>query len=189
MSALLSPALPYFWNPEASADSSGYLACRSSKVQGTWKCRTRKQEGKKEKICFGTWPGNRSEKNKKKSTVTFLSLAVSLSVFYCLTTLISSHGTRTVAANYWDADLTIRNSTQTAEDINSLKPALDGIFLEALKKIEGIRELHKVEGAPVTFPEDGFFREWLQNYAGSRPIFLTMRSFPSTGKSRKVFTG
>ena len=36
-------------NPEASADSSGYLACRSSKVQGTWKCRTRKQEGKKEK--------------------------------------------------------------------------------------------------------------------------------------------
>ena len=108
-------------------------------------------------------------KNKKKSTVTFLSLAVSLSVFYCLTTIISSHGTRTVAANYWDADLTIRNSTQTAEDINSLKPALDGIFLEALKKIEGIRELHKVEGAPVTFPEDGFFREWLQNYAGSRP--------------------
>src|SRR5699024_5653350 len=36
-------------NPKASADSSGYLACRSSKVQGTWKCRTRKQEGKKEK--------------------------------------------------------------------------------------------------------------------------------------------
>ena len=26
-----------------------------------------------------------------------------------------------------------------------------------------------VEGAPVTFPEDSFFREWLQNYAGSRP--------------------
>lgn len=52
-----------------------------------------------------TWEQIR--KNKKKSAVAFLSLAVSLSVFYCLTTIISSHGTRTVAANYWDADLTI----------------------------------------------------------------------------------
>ena len=108
------------------------------KYRGTWKCRTKKQEGKKEKSALEHGLGT-DRKNKKKSTVTFLSLAVSLSVFYCLTTIISSHGTRTVAANYWDADLTIRNSTQTAEDINSLKPALDGIFLEALKKIEGIR--------------------------------------------------
>ena len=108
-------------------------------------------------------------KDKKKSAVVFLSLAASLSVFCCLTTIISSHGSRTVVPNYWDADLTIRNSTQTTEEINSLKPVLDGRFLDELKKIEGIRELHMVEGAPVTFPEDSFFREWLQNYAGSRP--------------------
>lgn len=90
-------------NPEASADSSGYLACRSSKVQGTWKCRTRKQEGKKEKSALEHGLGT----DQKKSTVAFLSQPVSLSVFYCLTAIISSHGTRTVAANYWDADLTI----------------------------------------------------------------------------------
>ena len=128
-------------------------------------------------------------KNKKKSTVAFLSLAVSLSVFYCLTTIISSHGTRTVAANYWDADLTIRNSTQTAEDINSLKPALDGIFLEDLKKIEGIRELHRVEGAPVTFPEDGFFREWIQNYAGSRPYLSYNEILPQYRETPESFYG
>ena len=90
-------------------------------------------------------------KDKKKSAVVFLSLAASLSVFCCLTTIISSHGSRTVVPNYWDADLTIRNSTQTTEEINSLKPVLDGRFLDELKKIEGIRELHMVEGAPVTF--------------------------------------
>lgn len=128
-------------------------------------------------------------KNKKKSTVAFLSLAVSLSVFYCLTTIISSHGTRTVAANYWDADLTIRNSTQTAEDINSLKPALDGIFLEDLKKIEGIRELHRVEGAPVTFPEDRFFREWIQNYAGSRPYLSYNEILPQYRETPESFYG
>lgn len=129
-----------------------------------------RKAGKKNLLWTMAWEQIR--KDKKKSAVVFLSLALSLSVFYCLTTIISSHGTRTVVPNYWDADMTIRNSTQTTEDINSLKPALDGRFLDEIKKIEGIRELHMVEGAPVTFPEDGFFREWLQNYADSRP-YLT----------------
>ena len=36
-------------DPEACGESSGYLACRSSKVQGNQEYRTRQQEGKKEK--------------------------------------------------------------------------------------------------------------------------------------------
>lgn len=138
------------------------------KYRGIGNARPGSRKVKKKKL-FWNMAWEQIRKNKKKSAVVFLSLALSLSVFYCLTTIISSHGTRTVAPNYWDADLTIRNSTQTTDDINSLKPALDGRFLDDLKKIEGIRELHMVEGAPVTFPEEGFFREWLQNYAGSRP--------------------
>ena len=78
-------------------------------------------------------------RDKKKVIVVFLSLATSLSVFYCLTTIISSYGDRTVMPNYWDADLIVENDTQTAEDMDSLLPALDGRCLQSWKIWRGSR--------------------------------------------------
>ena len=75
------------------------------------------------------------KKDKKKTVVVLLSLAISLSVFYCLTTIISSQGERTVLPNYWNADFIVQNQTQTTEDINSLKPAIEDSFVEKIEKI------------------------------------------------------
>lgn len=110
-------------------------------------------------------------KDRKKTVIVLLSLATSLSVFYCLTTIISSQGGRTVLPNYMDADLIVRNHTQTTGDINSLKPAIDDSFIEELEAMEGVRDIHVVEGVPVTFPyvQGGFSDMWMKNYIERTP--------------------
>ena len=72
------------------------------------------------------------KKDKKKTVDVLLSLAISLSVFYCLTTIISSQGERTVLPNYWNADFAVQNQTQTTENINSLKPAIEDSLVEKI---------------------------------------------------------
>lgn len=114
------------------------------------------------------------KKEKKKTAVVLLSLATSLSVFYCLTTIISTQGERTVAPNYWNSDLIIKNQTQTPEDVNSLRPAIDGSLVGHIEEIPGIQELHLVEGVPVSFPyhPEGFFAMWIDNYV-ERTTYLS----------------
>ena len=96
---------------------------------------------------------------------------MSLSVFYCLTTIISSYGERTIMPNYQDADLILRNDTQTPEDLSSLQPALDPALLTELQAMDGIQEIHALTGIPVVFPwqGDGFPEFWMQGYAGTKP--------------------
>ena len=120
---------------------------------------------------FWRLAANQLKKDKKKTLVVLLSLAVSLSVFYCLTTIISSYGERTVMPNYQDADLILRNDTQTPEDLSSLQPALDPALLTELQAMDGIQAIHALTGIPVVFPwqEDGFPPFWMQGYAGTKP--------------------
>ena len=111
------------------------------------------------------------KKDKKKTVVVLLSLATSLSVFYCLTTIISSQGERTVLPNYWNADFVVQNQTQTTEDINSLKPAISDSFVEEIRKMDGIKDLHLVEGTPIIFPYvlNSFSDMWITNYIDRTP--------------------
>ena len=111
------------------------------------------------------------KKDKKKTVVVLLSLATSLSVFYCLTTIISSQGERTVLPNYWNADFVVQNQTQTTEDINSLKPAISDSFVEEIRKMDGIEDLHLVEGTPIIFPYvlNSFSDMWITNYIDRTP--------------------
>ena len=110
-------------------------------------------------------------RDKKKTIVVFLSLATSLTVFYCLTTIISSYGERTVMPNYRDADLIIQNDTQTADDIDSLQPALNTDILSGLENMEEIQEIHVLTGVPITIPyqKEGFSDMWLKGYLSSKP--------------------
>ena len=112
--------------------------------------------------------------NKKRTAVVFLSLAMSLIVFFCLTTLIDSQGRRTVYPNYWDADFIVHNATQTTEDITSLRPAIDNAFLSEIQKLEGVAVVHAVKGIPVTFPyeKNGLFDFWIKGYTEMKP-YLT----------------
>ena len=112
--------------------------------------------------------------NKKRTMVVFLSLAMSLIVFFCLTTLIDSQGRRTVYPNYWDADFIIHNATQTTEDIASLQPAIDEAFLSDIQGAEGVAEVHALKGIPVTLPyeKNGFSDFWIKGYTEMKP-YLT----------------
>ena len=65
-----------------------------------------KRYKKKKGAFFWRMAFEQFKKDKKKTVVVLLSLATSLSVFYCLTTIISSQGERTVLPNYWNADFT-----------------------------------------------------------------------------------
>lgn len=111
------------------------------------------------------------KKDKKKTVVVLLSLATSLSVFYCLTTIISSQGERTVLPNYWNADFVVQNQTQITEDIYSLKPAIDDSFVKEIERMDGIRDVHIVEGVPIIFPyvSNGFSDMWIMNYIDRTP--------------------
>lgn len=125
----------------------------------------------KKKAFFWRMAFEQLRKGKKKTVVVLLSLATSLSVFYCLTTIITSQGERTVMPNYWNGDLIVQNQTQTSEDMNSLKPAIDNSLIEDIGKIEGIKDFHLVEGVAVSFPydADSFALMWLANYVERTP--------------------
>lgn len=109
-------------------------------------------------------------KDKKKTIIVFLSLATSLSVFYCLSTLISSQGERTIIPNYWDADLIIRNYTQTEDNMYSLEPAIDKQLVSSINNLEGIKEIHSVTGVPIVLPyvKNEFTDMWIKQYVSTK---------------------
>lgn len=111
------------------------------------------------------------KKGRKETMVVFLSLAVSLTVFYCLTTIISSQGDRTVFPNYWNADFIIRNDTQAMQDMTSIQPAIDDEFMAALEDVDGIKEIHAMKGLPVSFPyrTGNFAHTWIKNFVETKP--------------------
>ena len=130
-----------------------------------------KRYKKKKGAFFWRMAFEQFKKDKKKTVVVLLSLATSLSVFYCLTTIISSQGERTVLPNYWNADFIVQNQTQTTEDINSLKPAIEDSFVEEIRKLDGIKDFHLVEGTPIIFPYvlNSFSDMWITNYIDRTP--------------------
>ena len=91
--------------------------------------------------------------------------------FYCLTTMISSQGERTVLPNYWNADFTIQNQTQTTEEIHSLRPVIEESLLEEIENMDGVKDIHVTEGVPVCFPyePEGFSDLWIRNYIERTP--------------------
>ena len=146
-------AIKYRVNNEAS---HGYKKKRTSQVSIDLYWRMAKDQFKKD---------------KKKTIVVILSLATSFIVFYCLTTLIDSQGTRTVYPNYLDADFIIQNNTQTTEDMASLQPAINEKFMSDFENTEGIAEVHTVSGIPVVFPYsvNGFADLWIKGYSKIKP--------------------
>ena len=126
---------------------------------------------KKQDNLYWRMAKNQLKGDKKRTAIVFLSLAMSLIVFFCLTTLIDSQGRRTVYPNYLDADFIVHNATQTTEDITSIQPAIDDTFLSDIQKTEGVAEVHAVKGLPVIFPyeENSFSDFWIKSYTEMKP--------------------
>lgn len=111
-------------------------------------------------------------RDRRKTAVVLLSLSLSLSVFVCLSTIISSQDERAVAPLYWNADLLIRNDSETTEDISSYQPILEGLA-EEIRAVPGVADVHEVVGVPFTLADDDFATAWLESYCESRP-YLTI---------------
>lgn len=107
-------------------------------------------------------------RDRRKTAIVLVSLALSLSVFLCLTTLISSQSERTVAPLYDNADLLIRNDSETSEDMHSWQPILEGLA-EEIAAVDGVAAVETVTGVPFTLADEAFAEDWLTAYSATRP--------------------
>lgn len=104
-------------------------------------------------------------KDKKKTGIVILSLAASMSVFLCLVTLMESQGARTLVSNFMDMDMVITNDTMKKEDRENWEQLLDGEFLEKIKGIEGVAEVHPMLRTEIVIPwEPEFMDVWMREF-------------------------
>ena len=104
-------------------------------------------------------------KDKKRTAVVLLSLAVSLSVFLCIVTMLDSQAARTIVSNAADADMVIINDTTYKEKSEDRKNILDESLVHAIKEKEGISEVHSVLFAEITVPwESDFADMWMNEF-------------------------
>ena len=104
-------------------------------------------------------------KDKKKSAVVVLSLSVSLVVFLCVVTLVSSQGAREYYFNYRNLDMVLRNDTMKKEDLKEHVQIFDDAFLDRLDGIEGIAKIDPVIYTEVTIPwEPDFADRWMREF-------------------------
>lgn len=108
-------------------------------------------------------------RDRRKTLVVLASLSISLTVFLCLSTVISSQGERNVMPLYWDADMIVRNDSETSEDDQSYQALLDEATVGEIAAIDGVDAVHVVRGVPITVTDDAFMAQWLKNYSSSRP--------------------
>lgn len=104
-------------------------------------------------------------KDKKKSSIIVLSLAVGLSVFLCLTTMIESQGARTMMSNFMEMDLIIENDTLKKENQQSWKQIITNDFISQIKNNKNIKEYHLLYEAQITVPWEREFSDiWMKEF-------------------------
>lgn len=104
-------------------------------------------------------------KDKKKSAVVVGSLAVSLAVFLCAVTLISSQGAREYYFHFRNLDMVLKNDTMKKGDLEEHAEIFDGALLERLSQIEGIEEIDPVIYTEITVPwEPDFSDRWMREF-------------------------
>lgn len=108
---------------------------------------------------------NQLIKDKKRTVMVILSMAVSLSVFLCLVTLIVSQGPRTIYSNYMNTDLTIINDTLRTEEESEWAQIMDLDFVDELRESEGIKEVHPLLRQKIIIPwEPEFTDKWMREF-------------------------
>lgn len=111
-------------------------------------------------------------KDRRKTLVVLLSLSISLTVFLCLTTIISSQGERNVMPLYWNADMIVRNDSGASEDAQSYQALLEESIVEDIAGIDGVEAVHAVRGVPIIVNDEAFMAQWLKGYCDSRPYLV-----------------
>ena len=101
---------------------------------------------------------------KKKTLISILSLAVGLSVFVCVITLLRSQGPRTIVSSAWNDDMEISNRLLSKDDAK-WKEVMDDVFLQKIANADGVQEVHTVTTAQAMIPwEPEFADKWMREF-------------------------
>lgn len=101
---------------------------------------------------------------KKKTLISIFSLAVGLSVFVCVITLLRSQGPRTIVSSAWNDDMEISNRL-LSKDGAKWKEVMDDVFLQKIANTDGVQEVHTVTTAQAMVPwEPEFADKWMREF-------------------------
>ena len=118
-------------------------------------------------------------RNKKKTMVTMLSLAASLSVFLCLITLLHTQSAREYSYNYMGLDMILKNDTinnmvlnraaEGEEQIQGVHPILNEELLNEIRQTDGVKEVLPTITVPTIVPwekevTDVWMREFYETW-------------------------
>ena len=104
-------------------------------------------------------------KDKKRTTVVILSLATSLSVYLCITTMLDSQAARTIVSNSMDTDLLIKNDTALKENVAERKNILDESLIKSIRETDGVSKVHSMIFTEITVPwEPDFAEMWMEEF-------------------------
>ena len=118
-------------------------------------------------------------RNKKKTMVTMLSLAASLSVFLCLITLLHTQSAREYSYNYMGLDMVLKNDTinnmvlnraaEGEEQIQGVHPILNEELLNEIRQTDGVKEVLPTITVPTIVPwekevTDVWMREFYETW-------------------------
>lgn len=104
-------------------------------------------------------------KDRKKSALVMLSLAAPLSVFLCMTTLLTSQGAREFVSSDRNLDMNIKNDTLKQEKKEDRVNIFDQKLLKRLKNMDNIKEMNPVIYTEITVPwEPDFADLWMREF-------------------------
>lgn len=109
-------------------------------------------------------------RDKKKTWITMLSLAASLSMFVCLVTLLHTQSAREYVYNYMGLDMVVKNDTiqnvvVDQERLKGIKQILNNTIMEQIEETEGVEEVLPVSYVPTVVPwEPGVADVWMREF-------------------------
>ena len=104
-------------------------------------------------------------KDKKRTAMVLVSLAMSLSVYLCVVTLISSQAARTIVSNSMNTDLVIKNDTGIKEKAKDRKDILTGSIEKSISSNQGVAEMHSIVFSEITIPwEPDLMEKWMKEF-------------------------
>lgn len=104
-------------------------------------------------------------KDRKKSALVMLSLAAPLSVFLCMTTLLTSQGAREFVSSDRNLDMNIKNDTLKQEKKEDRVNIFDQKLLKTLENMDSIKEVNTVIYTEITVPwEPDFADLWMRKF-------------------------
>lgn len=113
-------------------------------------------------------------RNKKKTMVTMLSLAASLSVFLCLITLLHTQSAREYSYNYMGLDMVLKNDTINNMVLNRAaegEEQIQGVhpILNEIRQTDGVKEVLPTITVPTIVPwekevTDVWMREFYETW-------------------------